>query len=92
MGAALTTFELPQPRLRHVYRLEAQLEPPVDVGLTPLGGPDEFERLPHGEEMAPSQYTFSHDREDRSLGLIFRMDGQLRVHRRRRAPDEWHGL
>jgi hypothetical protein len=33
----LTSFELPHPRLRHVYRLEAQLEPPVDVGSTPLG-------------------------------------------------------
>jgi hypothetical protein len=33
----LTDFELPQPRLRHVFRLEAQLEPPVDIGLTPLG-------------------------------------------------------
>jgi len=30
-------MELPQPRLRHVFRLEAELEPPVDVGLTPLG-------------------------------------------------------
>jgi Protein of unknown function (DUF3237) len=30
-------FELPQPRLRHVYRLDAELAPPVDVGLTPLG-------------------------------------------------------
>jgi hypothetical protein len=37
MAATLTSFELPQPRLRHVYRLEVQLEPPVDVGLTPLG-------------------------------------------------------
>jgi hypothetical protein len=52
MAATLTTFELPQPRLRHVYRLEAQLGPPVDVGLTPLGEPDELERLAHGE------YTF----------------------------------
>jgi hypothetical protein len=33
----VTAFELPQPRLRHVYRLEAHLEPPVDFGLTPLG-------------------------------------------------------
>ncbi len=30
-------FELPQPRLQHVYRLDAELEPPVDLGLTPLG-------------------------------------------------------
>jgi hypothetical protein len=37
MAATLTAFELPQPRLRHVYRLEAQLQPPVDIGLTPLG-------------------------------------------------------
>jgi hypothetical protein len=37
MAAKLTTFELPHPRLRHVYRLEAQLEPPIDVGSTPLG-------------------------------------------------------
>jgi hypothetical protein len=33
----MTTFELPQPRLRHVYRLDVELEPPVDIGLTPLG-------------------------------------------------------
>ena len=32
-----SAFELPQPRLRHVYRLEAELAPPVDIGLTPLG-------------------------------------------------------
>jgi hypothetical protein len=30
-------MELPEPRLRHVYRLEAELEPPVDIGLTPFG-------------------------------------------------------
>jgi hypothetical protein len=30
-------FELPRPRLRHVYRLDVQLEPPVDIGSTPLG-------------------------------------------------------
>jgi hypothetical protein len=33
----LTTFELPRPRLRHVYRLDVDLEPPVDIGSTPLG-------------------------------------------------------
>ena len=37
MASTLTAFELPQPRLRHVYRLEAQLQPPVDIGSTPLG-------------------------------------------------------
>ncbi len=37
MATKLTTFELPHPRLRHVFRLEADLEPPVDVGSTPLG-------------------------------------------------------
>jgi Protein of unknown function (DUF3237) len=33
----MDAFALPQPLLRHVYRLEAELEPPVDIGLTPLG-------------------------------------------------------
>jgi hypothetical protein len=33
----VTTYELPQPRLRNVYRREAELEPPVDVGSTGLG-------------------------------------------------------
>ena len=37
MAATLMTFELPQPRLRHVYRLEVELERPVDIGLTPFG-------------------------------------------------------
>src|SRR5882757_5711834 len=37
MAATVTAFELPHPRLRHVYRLEVQLEPPVDIGLTPFG-------------------------------------------------------
>jgi hypothetical protein len=37
MADTVTTFELPQPLLRHVYRLEAQLAAPVDIGLTPLG-------------------------------------------------------
>jgi hypothetical protein len=122
MAATMTTFELPQPQLRHVYRLEAELESPVDFGLTPLGhrrvvafaggraegdgfratllpgsgadwqilrpdgsavadirytlqtadgaylyvqaggirhgAPDVLERLAHGEEVAPAEYTF----------------------------------
>lgn len=118
----MTTFELPRPRLRHVYRLDVDLEPPVDIGSTPLGyrrvvafaggeaegdrfratvlrgsgadwqivrpdgsaladirytlrtadgaflyvqaagirhgAPDVLERLAHGEEVAPTEYTF----------------------------------
>jgi hypothetical protein len=118
----LTTFVLPQPQLRHVYRLEADLESPVDLGLTPFGhrrvvafargraeghgfratllprsgadwqivrpdgsavadirytlqtdggaylyvqaagirhgAPEVLERLAHGEEVAPTEYTF----------------------------------
>ena len=51
-------FQLPDPRLTPVYRLEATLGATVDLGDTAHGSAEVLARLGRGEDVDPSEYTF----------------------------------